>query len=180
MCFLFIPKTAWTASSWTGALLVVGWFTPAGFLWQFEQTSKLWVWRPRTWPITWTSIYLNPRSHQHWFKPEWGKHYSLHQTNQVWGWVLELITMIIKNIYSLRFALGNSWNRQFFDSVFNLQKHFFCSHWPWRVHNCFRWYCCLLGAKHKLQNSCQGNWMRNCLSIHQRLVLFPAKQNARR
>jgi hypothetical protein len=23
---------------------------------------------------------------------------------------------------SLRFALGNTWNRQFFDSVFNLQK----------------------------------------------------------
>jgi hypothetical protein len=29
MCFWFIPKTAWTASSWTGALVATDWLPPS-------------------------------------------------------------------------------------------------------------------------------------------------------
>ncbi len=36
------------------------------------------------------------------------------------------------------------------------------------------------GGKAPVTNiAARGNWMRNCLSIHQRLVLFAAKQNAK-
>jgi hypothetical protein len=66
-------------------------------------------------------------------------------------------------------------------SFFSIYRNTFLSHWPWRV-------CTIAlgdtvvysGWSTSYKIAGQGNWMRNCPSIHQRLVvLFPAKQNSK-